>query len=186
MDTQTRLVGFGNERLKKKRKTRIESGLSKYDKSTFAERLDRLKTIRKIYPTGHWIVGEPELVYTFSEAKDCFIAGHFISTIVLTQSFVEKVIHGFFIEKGLMNEAKKGLDNMIKYSRNKNLINPYLLDKINLLRQRRNPFTHLKNFDYPHRFTKRMIENRLQPHEQLEKDAFEALQIMFLLSHYKF
>ena len=128
-----------------------------------------------------------EFVYTFSEAKDCYIAGHFIPTIILTQSFIEKIFHQFFEQKALEIIAKKGLDKMIKYAKQHNLVNTLILDNVDALRLKRNPFTHSKDWDYPHSISSRMVKGQsiTQPHVLLENDAREAIQVMFLLTTHK-
>lgn len=88
---------FGKQaKANKKRATKFEAALSRYDKTTFEERLERLKFMHKIFPKGLLLSGDMEFVFTFSEIKECFISGHFIATIVLAQAFIEKIFHQFF------------------------------------------------------------------------------------------
>ena len=47
--------------------------------------------------------------------------GDFIATIILTQSFIEKLFIEFFNSKGLNKETNHGLDRMIKYARKSHL-----------------------------------------------------------------
>lgn len=169
----------------KKRLTKLESGLLKFDRNTFDERLDRLKFIYKFYPKGILLSGDMEFVYTFTEVKDCFISGHFIATIVLAQSFIEKVFHQFFTDNGQHNEANQGLASMIKFARKKHLINYLILDNVDELRLKRNPFTHSKDYNYPHTLQRRTLKNKTQPEKQLENDAKEAMQILFLVARNK-
>jgi hypothetical protein len=74
---------------------------------------------------------------------------------------------------------------MIKYAREKSLINKLILEKIDKLRLKRNPFVHPKDWDYPYNLSHRILENITQPHEQLEVDATEAIQVIFYLTTYK-
>ena len=166
----------------KKRPTRLEKALTDYDKSTYNERLRRLTYINKIYPKGLLLCGDMEFVFTFGEAKECFISGHFIATIILAQAFIEKTFYDIFIRKNLEKEAKHGLYKMIKYARKNNLINPTILDKVDTLRLKRNPFTHPKDWSYPHNLSHRAFNNKTQPSDQLEKDATEAIQVMLYLT----
>ena len=177
---------FGEKREKvKKRHRRHEKGLIQYDNMTFEERLRRLTYINKIYPKGLLLVGDMEFVFTFGETKDCFINGHFIATIMLAQSFIEKIFYDFFNRNNLEKQARSGLDSMIKYARQNNLINSLILNKVDSLRLKRNPFTHPKDWNYPHNLSNRIQKNKTQPHEQLEKDATEAIQVMFYLTSNK-
>lgn len=181
--TNENLDLFGNApRLTKMRPTKLESELLKYDKNTFTARLERLKYLHKIYPKGLFLSGDMEFVYTWSEIKECYISGHFISTILLVQAFIEKVFHQFFQDIGEQKSANEGLASMIKLARRKNLINSLILDKVDDLRLKRNPFTHSKDYNYPHTLQRRIIKNKSQPDKQLEQDSKEAIQILFLIT----
>lgn len=185
MTQPTNLFGE-NVPQKKKRPTRLEKVLLDFDKNSFEERLSRLQFVDKVFPKGHSFLGQMELIYTFEEAKNSFINGQFIATIILAQSFIEKVFHVHFAELGYEAVAKKGLNEMIKFGKKNNLINEFILEKVDNIRKIRNPFTHLKEFSYPHSLTNRIFQNRTQPYEQLEKDAKEAICFMFLVATYKF
>jgi len=177
---------FGNKiQVKKKGTTKLEKYLTDYDKQTFTERLARLSFINKMYPQGLILAGDMEFVFTFGEIKECYINGHFIATIVLTQSFIEKVFIEFFNSKNLSKETNNGLDRMIKYARKKSLINSVILNMVDNLRLKRNPFVHSKDFDYPHSLSQRTINNKTLPYEQLDKDAKEAMQILFYIMNNK-
>jgi len=177
---------FGKKQAKvKKRHRRHEKGLIQYDNMTFEERLRRLTYISKIYPKGLLLVGDMEFVLTFGETKNCFINGHYIATIMLAQSFIEKIFYDFFTRNNLEKQARLGLDSMIKYAKQNNLINSLILNKVDSLRLKRNPFTHPKDWNYPHNLSNRVQKNMTQPHEQLEKDATEAIQVMFYLTSHK-
>ena len=99
---------FGEKQESKRKVSRLEKALLNYDAATFDARLKRLKLIEKLYPKGLWIGGDMEFVYTFSEAKECYVAGHFIATMILAQSFIEKIIHQYFDKKGLEKIATWG------------------------------------------------------------------------------
>lgn len=167
---------------KKNRPTRLGKALLNYDKKSFEERLARLQFIDKIFPKGHSFLGQMELLFTFEEAKSTFINGEFIGTIILAQSFIEKVFHVHFAELGYEKIAKKGLNEMIKFGKKNKLINEFILEKVDVIRKIRNPFTHLKEFTYPHSLSNRMFANKIQPYEQLERDAKEAICFMFLVA----
>ena len=177
---------FGNPvHEKKKRATKLEKSLTKYDKETFSDRLKRLTFINKIYPKGLILAGDMEFVFTFGEIKECYINGHFIATIILTQSFIEKIFIEFFNSKNLTKETNNGLDRMIKYARKKGLIHSTILNMVDDLRLKRNPFVHSKDYNYPHSLSHRTINNKTLPSEQLEKDAKEAIQVLFYIMNNK-
>lgn len=173
---------FGNIiKEKKKRKTKLEKYLTDHDIYTFDGRLVRLTFVNQMYSKSLILAGDMEFVFTFNEIKQCYINGHFIATIILTQSFIEKVFIDFFIRKNLIKETKYGLEKMIKYARRKSLINSLILKMVDDLRLKRNPFVHSKDSDYPHSLSRRIIKNKTHPFEQLDKDAKEAMQILFYI-----
>lgn len=170
---------------RKKRTSRLEKYLIEYDRDTFSDRLTRLTFINKMYPKGLILAGDMEFVFTFGEIKECYINGHFIASIILTQSFIEKVFIEFFNSKNLNKETNNGLDRMIKYARKKSLINSVVLNMVDNLRLKRNPFVHSKDYDYPHSLSRRTIINKTLPYEQLDKDAKETMQILFYIMNNK-
>jgi len=177
---------FGKTILEKKRGTsRLEKYLTEYDVTTFPERVNRLTLINKMYPKSLILAGDMEFVFTFGEIKECYINGHFIATIILTQSFIEKLFIEFFSSRSLSKETNNGLDRMIKYARKNNLIHSTILDMVDNLRLKRNPFVHSKDFEYPHSLSRRTINNKTLPYEQLENDAKEAMQILFYIMNNK-
>ncbi len=176
---------FGNKIEKKKRKSRLESGLLKYDTSTFSSRLERLKYINKIFPDGISMMADIETIFIFDEAKMAFINGEYISTILLTQSFIKRIIQHHYNSIGLNKESQKGLKYLVKHAKENQIIHEYLLDKIELLRKKRNPFTHLKSnnheFTINNRFYKNL--NKFEDiHKMLENDAKDAMSLMYTVS----
>ncbi len=164
----------------KKRIDRNEKLLAKIDKDSFARRVERLKFVESI--TGDLgMMGSLEIVLIFREAGWAYINGAFISTILLSQAFIERRLHEFMVEKGLESEAKHGAQVIIKYCRKHQLVNEFLLDKFDQLRQIRNPFVHVKPLDHPFALGQRIFFEKAAPDEVMENDAKEALSLMFTL-----
>ena len=99
---------FGKKVIQKK--TRLETSLLRYDKRSLNERVERLKYINKIIPKGYGIAADMETVYVFDEAKMTFINGEFISTVLLSQAFIERKLQMFM---------KADQDNQRKEQRNR-------------------------------------------------------------------
>ena len=171
---------FGNPL--KKRKTRLETQLSKYDRDTYNARLQRLKYVEDIGPKNYSMAGSFEAIYLFHEAGLAFINGAFVATIMLTQAFIERRLQDTMEARGLGKEARRGLAFILSYFRKNNLLDTFLLDKIDHLRKARNPFSHLKPFDHPYAISQRMFLQSQQPEEILEVDAKNALSLMYKLA----
>ena len=164
----------------RKRISRLERSLAKSDKDSFSLRLERLKFVKGIIGDVG-IIGSLEAVYIFQEAGWVYINGAYISTFMLAQAFVERRLYDFMTDKGLEHEAKRGAKAIIKYCRKHQLINEFLLEKFDRLRQIRNPFVHVKSFDDPFTLGQRIFFEKIQPDKLMEKDAKEALSLMYTL-----
>lgn len=134
--------------------------LREKDEATIYIRAERLKYLSKINPEGLIFSGQMELYLSYKELQETFIQGHFLSTIVLGQAWIEKILHSYLNSVGLNNIAKKGLSGMVKYCWENNLAHEYLLSKIENFRLIRNPITHLKSFDYEHGLDQRSFKNK--------------------------
>jgi len=178
---------FGQNVVQKKRKSKFEVALKKTDNESFEDRLNRLKYLNNIFPGDLFFGADPETVFIFNEAKMTFINGEFIATILLTHAFIERVLQSHYESIGLEKIAKRGFKAMLAHAKKNELLHPYLIDKFDLLRKKRNPLTHLKTFENEHTLSQRIL-NRIKKGEQyihpilmLEEDAKEAMSLMYTL-----
>lgn len=170
----------------KQKRTILEKSLVKYDRDSFEDRLKRLKFLNKIFPKGYGFLSDPETAYIFDETKMAFINGEFIATLMLSQAYIERKVQIYFSSIGFEKEAKRGLKFIIDFARKHKLINNYLLEKIDLLRNKRNPFSHLKHYKYKFNISQRIMAEMKEPLLIVEKDAHEAISLMYLISITKF
>lgn len=162
----------------KKKRTRIEILLAKQDRESLSARVERINYLRKITPSRMGLMGSMDLVFVFQEAKSSYVNGQFIATLLLAQAFIEKVIQSQMEAKGYPG-VNRGLKYMVKYCRDSNLLPSVVLNKIDYLRNIRNPFTHLKPNDYPYHLDIRIYRSKkMVPYKVLEDDAKEALSTM--------
>src|SRR5690554_3707143 len=79
------------------------------DEFTLGNRLIRLEYLHQLNPDGINMLGNDlELMFSYRELREVFINGHFLSTIVLGQAWLEKLLHIEFISNNLEYIAKKG------------------------------------------------------------------------------
>ena len=110
----------------------------------------------------------------------------------MTLSFIERIIQGHFEALGQNKIAQRSLSSMISYAKRNNLIDEFILERINILRQKRNPFAHTKPYDYEYSISQRIFNNIKnsqqfkQPLEILENDAKDALSLMYTVLVTKF
>lgn len=157
----------------------MESALEKYDRNSFEDRLERLKWLQKVFPTGYGFAMPPETAYVFDEAKNTFVDGAFIATILLSTAFVEHWLGTIVSARGFKGEARSGLSSIIECMRREGLMHEFLLKKADRLRKIRNPFVHLKSFDHVDRVTQRAMRQGKHPIAILEDDAREAISLMY-------
>lgn len=176
---------FGKKIAKLKKRSRLELYLAKYDKDSFSERLIRLQHIKKIFPKGYSIASDVETVYIFGEAKMAFVNGEYISTILLSQAFIERKLQKHFNSKGLEKVASRGLKAMVDHAKKNKTVHAFLIEKIDTLRKKRNPFVHLKEIGHEFNLDQRMAKSInspkgfKQPFEILFEDAKEAISLMY-------
>ncbi len=178
---------FGKKIIKPNSRTRFEISLSKYDKDSFDDRLYRLRYVDKIFPKGYEFGADIETVYIFDEPKMAFVNGEFISTILLSQAFIERRLQMHYNSLGLDNIANRGLKSIIDHAKKNHTIHGFLIAKINLLRKRRNPFVHLKEIGHEYNLDQRMVKSIKdatgikQPFEILMDDARDAIALMYAI-----
>ena len=173
---------FGNPI--KHQNTEWENYLEEKDFFTRETRSERLNYWEKLNPYGIAFAGELELIYSYTELKEIYVAGHFLSSIVLGQAWIEKTLQLKLEQTGHENIAKKNLYKMINHCFDNSLANKYLLEKVDKFRLWRNPITHLKSPDYEHNLSSRTFKNKTEPLKQLEKDAKEVIEVAIHIARF--
>jgi hypothetical protein len=161
-----------------------EAALEKFDRATRAERAQRVRWVERAMPRNVMMGGPFETMLIFKEAKDAYITGHPIASLVLASAFIEHWLAGHLGNRGFEAEAKRGLAACVACGRANALLPAALLDKLDRVRLHRNPFVHLKSMDHKHIPSRRMVRDGLAPHEMLDRDAKEALSLMFTVGLY--
>lgn len=170
-----------------KSKGRLESSLIKYDKKTLAERKERMEYLNKIFPKHLAFAADPATVYIFDECKMTFINGEFISTVLLSQAFIERWLQMHYTTLGHATTASKGLKAIINHAARNDTIHHFLLPKIDELRKVRNPFVHLKEVEHDYNLTQRILKKieaggaATEYFVLLESDARSAITLMYAI-----
>ncbi|MFN2524741.1 MAG: hypothetical protein ABR505_00530 [Actinomycetota bacterium] len=171
---------FGHTR--KPRKSRLRSVTERYDRDTLEARVARLVWLNKVFPTGYGFGMPFESFFVFDEAKMTFLNGQFIATSLLATAFIEHRFASVLAARGFVRESRAGFKRIVATLRAKGWVNSLLLDKVDLIRQRRNPFVHLKEFNHAHNLARRSVDSRTDPYELIESDAKEALTVMYTVA----
>jgi hypothetical protein len=154
------------------------------DELTFSARVARLEYLHKLNPDGLSLAGNMELVLSYRELQEVYINGHYLSVILLGQSWIEKNLHIYLEKIGLKNITKKGSAAMIQHCIDNNLINGVLSKKMDKFRLIRNPIAHIKSENYEYNLGVRSSLSKNNPFVQLEKDAKEVIEISTHIARY--
>ncbi|MFC1463169.1 hypothetical protein ACFLQU_06175 [Verrucomicrobiota bacterium] len=160
--------------------------LQRFDKRTFQERLERLQHLQTVFPKGYGFLLPPESAFVLSEVKMCFINGQFIATLMLTQAFIEHALQASLEGLGHPRVARRGLSEITKWFRSNRPQHDFLMEKIDKLRRFRNPFSHLRPFDDPDTIGQRMFKSKQLPEDIIEKEARDALALMYQVAITRF
>lgn len=168
----------------KHRRPKYEAALERHELQNIPERAERIRWLSTVIPKDSGYMMPLESMRVFQEAKDCFVYGQFVATLVLAASFMEHWLGGIITAAGQSKVASQGLKAIAAHCRESNVIPATLCDKVDALRLSRNPFVHLKPFDHPHNLGQRMLARRMHPDSILEADARDALVAMYSVAVY--
>lgn len=130
------------------------------------------------YDISEAVIGPVEAMNLLREARECFVEGHYIATLMLATALIEHVILEELVEVG---GAKYGtsFERAIRLARDAELFPADLLDSADRLRVVRNPFAHRKPDDHAHTLGNRYVAQKRHPRLVLEEDAKAALVAMY-------
>lgn len=165
----------------RKRKSRLEIVLTKYDRDNLFDRISRLKYLQEIFPKGLGLIAPLETVFVFGEAKMTFLNGEFVATLVLANAFIEHFLGSLIMSKGYVKESKKGLAAIVKCAREQHLVSYFILDRVEEMRKFRNPFIHIRDADKD-RLSHKTFILKSNPGTILEEEAKRALSIMYTVA----
>ena len=166
------------------RRPKYEKALERHDLRSVPERAERIRWLSSVMPKNGGYLMPLESSHVFREAKDCFIYGQFVATVVLAASFSEHWLGNILQATGEEKVAGQGLAAIVAHCRNQGLLPAVLCEQLDTLRKIRNPFVHLKSFDHPHNLGQRMIKRQAHPQAILESDAKLALVSMYAVTVY--
>lgn len=171
----------------KKKIDQLEVMLSRSDKRTFQNRLKRLKYLQSIPPYEFHMLSSVETYFLFEETRLAFVNGAFVATMILSQAFIERRINEVLVNKKLIKDNEQlGLKGLLRVCKEHYILNVLLIEKIDHLRQARNPFTHLKSYDHPYTISNRIGTELKPPETIIEDDAKEAISLMYTVLFTKF
>lgn len=155
--------------------------LSEMDQETLEARASNLSFVIGIAPDSGFVMPH-ESFLVFTEARDAFVNGLYVATVMLTQAFIEHRLQIFMDEIGERAAASKGINAILKRLRVIRPEHDFILDKLDQLRAFRNPFIHLKPPDHPHTIGQVSLQRRVHPNQLLFERARESLSLMYTVA----
>jgi len=155
--------------------------LERSDNDRRPGRADRIRWAAQHDIAGAFM-GPTEAMNLLGEARECFVEGYYIATLVLATALIEHVISEELVSAG---KAKYGIsfERAIKLAQQEGLFPESLLETADLLRVLRNPFAHRKPDDHEHTLGNRYMKQKRHPRLIVEEDARLALGAMY--GHFK-
>ena len=118
----------------KNQRPKYEASIERHDKSEAPERAARIRWLNSVMPGESGFAMPVESYMVFSEAKDAFIYGQYVATILLASSFVEHWLGAVVAAHGSVKVQRRGLAAIIDYCRVEDLLPAALCSRADSLR----------------------------------------------------
>lgn len=158
---------------------RLVAALEESDKNRRIGRAERSIWLSEHEFNPGIVMGRMDTMALMQEARESFVDGHHIATLVLAIAFIEHTLVEYLISRDLA-KPKINFQDVLKICFRKSLFPNDWIERTDKLRLYRNPFTHLKPVNDEHRFDTRYKNQRVHPTVILETDAKEALTLLYL------
>lgn len=160
-----------------------EVWIKKEDEKCYQDRLDRLQWLLNITPVSDkWLFHGGWLSkYLFEEARNCFVYGQFIATIVLGFSFIEHSIASILYGSGQNNIRRSRADNLLEEARQQGLLDETEYQRLEHIRKLRNPIVHFRQPGDYERVEYKAVLADDHPYVILENDARYVMSIVLRL-----
>lgn len=161
-------------------KIRLLDALKRSDERSRDGRANRIIWL-SAYKTDHGaIIGPSDTMAIQNEANQCFVDGQYIATVLLVMAFFEHSLIDELLEKEIIKAGQRcSLEKAIKLAKEYSVLDSDLLNSADQLRLIRNPLSHRKDPKHEHNFGNRYIRGKIHPQTMLEKDAKDAIMLMY-------
>lgn len=159
---------------------RLMSALEESDQRRRIGRAERIEWLSLHESQPSVMFERTETMRILQEARETFVDGHFVASLLLATSFIE---HTLAEELQLLQHAKGSLSfvEALKLASAHKVFPEDWIIRAEALRLKRNPFAHLKEAGNKHTMGARYRELRMHPVAMLESDAKDALDLMYNL-----
>ena len=156
---------------------RLLAAFAGFDESNRTMRVERSMWASQHVPAFSAIQGRPESLALLEEARSTFVSGHHVAALIVAMAYVEHAI------ADALNPAEDtwgpSMEKAIRRAKAQNLFDSKLLERADRLREIRNAYAHRRPHDDKDTLTMRFRELKEHPKTVQERDAQEALEVMY-------
>ncbi len=117
----------------------------------------------------------------FEEARYCFVYGQLLSSVILGFAFVERTLAAMFYASGRNDLKHSSSKDLFQEAQDGGWISKDEFDLFEKVRKLRNSLTHFRTPMHGELPESRAIREGSDPHEVVEGDARQILEVVFRL-----
>lgn len=155
------------------------AALEDSDKNRRIGRAERIMWLSEHEFSPGVVMGRMDTMALMREARESFVDGHYIATLVLASAFIEHTLVEDLADRGFA-KPRINLKEALTICSEKSLFPDDWIERTDKLRLHRNPFAHLRPEEDEHTFGSRFRNQKVHPTAILEADAKEALALLYL------
>lgn len=136
-----------------------------------------------------------EVAYrAYAEARDTFVSGNFLSTVLLSQSLIENLLGGHLVIDEISREIhgrparatkllnpRPSMKDLLEHSTVAGVLSEHDVKNIGRLMELRNPLTHYRETNDPQNLTRRAMNCRVHPEQIMFEDARFAIETVIAI-----
>jgi hypothetical protein len=159
------------------RRSQLFAAIEKHDAARRDGRVERIIWLSDHEFSPGVVMGRVDTMSLMREAREAFVDGHYIATLVLAMGFIEHTLVEYVVEMGL--PQPRTMQQLLQVCSEHALFPADWIERTDKLRLYRNPFAHLKQEDHEDTLFTRYREKGVPPAVVLEADAKEALALLY-------
>lgn len=152
--------------------------LEQFDLMTRDVRVERIEWLSLHSPTFPTVMGRAETLQLLREARESFVNGHFVASLVVALAFIE---HSLVEELQLLKltQGSPSFSDALSIAETEKIFPPDWLARARRLSLRRNSYAHLKQEAHSHTLGARIRQEKQHPNAIMETDAKDAIDLMY-------
>ena len=128
---------------------------------------------------GTMIFGGPAAYLAWVEARDCYVHGNFVATVLLCQGMVEQLLAAYLHAGLLVDEIPERIQfrETLRLCRERDVISDVDVKDLEKLMGLRNPLSHFRHVDDASNLDRRSLNGGADPDVLIRRDADFAISL---------